>query len=36
MKPVFKVTRQRYQHGSIRKGSRSHGFAWEFSYYATG
>ena len=35
MKPTFKVTRQRYQHGSIRKVPRSHGFAWEFRYYAT-
>jgi len=35
MKPAFKVTRQRYQHGSIRKVQRAHGFAWEFRYYAT-
>jgi len=31
----MKITRQRYQTGSIRKVHRSHGFAWEFRYYST-
>lgn len=26
--------RERYQHGSVRKVPRSHGFAWEFRYYS--
>jgi integrase len=31
----MKVSRERYQHGSIRKVPRSHGFAWEFRFYQT-
>lgn len=31
----MKITRNRYQQGSIRKVQRSYGFAWEFRYYAT-
>ena len=31
----MKFQRQRYQTGSVRKVSRSHGSAWEFRYYAT-
>lgn len=32
----MKISRQRYQTGSIRKVPRSHGFAWEFRFYCTG
>jgi len=28
-------SRQRYQHGSVRKVSRSRGFPWEFRFYIT-
>jgi integrase len=28
----MKITRERYQHGSIRRVKRSNGFAWEFRY----
>ncbi|WP_158791407.1 hypothetical protein [Granulicella sp. L60] len=28
-----KITRERYQHGSIRRVKRASGFAWEFRYY---
>ena len=31
----MKVSRERYQHGSVRKVPRSQGFAWEFRYYST-
>lgn len=31
----MKVNRERYQHGSVRKVSRSQGFAWEFRFYIT-
>jgi integrase len=31
----MKVRRERYQHGSVRKVSRSRGFAWEFRFYFT-
>ena len=31
----MKVSRERYQHGSVRKVSRSQGFAWEFRFYIT-
>jgi integrase len=31
----MKVSRERYQHGSIRKVPRSQGFAWEFRFYIT-
>ena len=31
----MKVSRERYQHGSIRKVPRAHGFAWEFRFYQT-
>ncbi len=31
----MKVSRERYQHGSVRKVPRSQGFAWEFRYYHT-
>ena len=31
----MKVSRERYQHGSVRKVSRSQGFAWEFRFYQT-
>jgi len=31
----MKVSRERYQHGSIRKVPRVHGFAWEFRFYQT-
>jgi integrase len=31
----MKVSRERYQHGSIRKVPRSQGFAWEFRFYQT-
>jgi hypothetical protein len=31
----MKVSRERYQHGSVRKVSRSQGFAWEFRFYLT-
>lgn len=31
----LKVSRERYQHGSIRKVPRAHGFAWEFRFYIT-
>jgi integrase len=31
----MKIQRQRYQAGSVRKVPRSHGFAWEFRFYAT-
>jgi integrase len=29
----MKITRERYQHGSIRRVKRANGFAWEFRYY---
>lgn len=31
----MKTNRERYQHGSVRKVSRSQGFAWEFRFYQT-
>ncbi len=31
----MRVSRQRYQTGSVRKVSRSHAFAWEFRFYFT-
>lgn len=31
----MKVSRNRYQHGSIRKVPRAQGFAWEFRFYTT-
>ncbi len=31
----MKLSRERYQHGSIRKVPRSQGFAWEFRFYIT-
>lgn len=31
----MKVSRERYQHGGIRKVPRSHGFVWEFRFYQT-
>ncbi len=31
----MKVSRERYQHGSVRKAPRSQGFAWEFKFYFT-
>src|ERR1700739_2457222 len=31
----MKVSRERYQHGSVRKVARSQGFAWEFRFYLT-
>jgi integrase len=31
----MKITRQRYQTGSVRKVPRSQGFAWEFRFYFT-
>lgn len=31
----MRVNRERYQHGSVRKVPRSHGFAWEFRFYIT-
>jgi hypothetical protein len=31
----MKFTRERYQHGSVRKVPRSQGFAWEFRFYLT-
>jgi integrase len=31
----MKHSRERYQHGSVRKVPRSQGFAWEFRYYST-
>jgi len=31
----MKVSRERYQHGSVRKGPSSQGFAWEFRFYLT-
>ena len=31
----MKVSRERFQHGSVRKVSRSQGFAWEFRFYLT-
>jgi integrase len=31
----MRIKRERYQHGSVRKVKRSHGFAWEFRYYVT-
>lgn len=31
----MKVSRERYQHGSVRKVPRSQGFAWEFRFYVT-
>jgi hypothetical protein len=30
-----KITRNRYQQGSIRKVPRAKGFAWEYRYYVT-
>ena len=29
----MKISRERYQHGSVRKVPRSQGFAWEFRFY---
>jgi integrase len=34
-KDAVKITRNRYQQGSIRKVPRAKGFAWEYRYYAT-
>ncbi len=31
----MKITRNRYQQGSIRKVPRAKGFAWEYRYYVT-
>jgi len=31
----MRVSRERYQHGSVRKVPRSQGFAWEFRFYIT-
>jgi integrase len=31
----MKVSRERYQHGSVRKVPRAQGFAWEFRFYIT-
>lgn len=31
----MKVSRERFQHGSVRKVPRSQGFAWEFRFYIT-
>jgi len=31
----MKVSRERYQHGSVRKVPHSQGFAWEFRFYIT-
>jgi integrase len=31
----MKVSREQYQHGSVRKVPRSQGFAWEFRFYIT-
>jgi integrase len=31
----MRVSRERYQHGSVRKVPRSQGFAWEFRFYTT-
>ena len=31
----MKISRERYQHGSVRKVPRSQGFAWEFRFYST-
>jgi integrase len=31
----MRIHRERYQHGSIRKVPRAHGFAWEFRFYQT-
>ena len=31
----MKITRNRYQQGSIRKVTRAKGFAWEYRYYVT-
>ena len=31
----MKISRDRYQHGSVRKAPRSQGFAWEFRFYST-
>jgi integrase-like protein len=31
----MEVSRERYQHGSIRKVLHAHGFAWEFRFYQT-
>ena len=32
---TVKITRNRYQQGSIRKVPRANGFAWEYRYYVT-
>ena len=32
---TVKITRNRYQQGSIRKVPRAKGFAWEYRYYVT-
>jgi integrase len=29
----MKITRERYQHGAVRRVKRASGFAWEFRYY---
>src|ERR1700746_670774 len=34
-KDAVKITRNRYQQGSIRKVPRAKGFAWEYRYYIT-
>jgi len=34
-KDAVKITRNRYQQGSIRKVPRARGFAWEYRYYVT-
>jgi integrase len=34
-KDAVKITRNRYQQGSIRKVPRAKGFAWEYRYYVT-
>jgi hypothetical protein len=31
----MKVSRERYQHGSVREVPHSQGFAWEFRFYVT-
>ena len=31
----MKVSRERYQHGSVRKVPRSQGFVWDFRFYIT-
>jgi hypothetical protein len=31
----MRFSRERYQHGSVRKVARSQGFAWDFNFYIT-